>query len=179
MNADTDTLASPPPRGAFPRFLMAAVAAWLLWVLLTASLHPQELLAGAVVALVVAALSGPYLYLLDGVRLTPALPWHLGRFLAVFLLALVRANLDMAGRVLSPRLPIDPDVVTVDTELRSPLARLLLTSAITLTPGTLTVDAEDRHIHVHWVDVSPGTDRETATRAIAADFEALLKEFLL
>lgn len=178
MNVDAQDLAPPPRRSGLARFLLAAVASWALWLLLTASLHPQELLAGAVVAVVVAALSGPYLYLLDGVRLTPALPWHLARFLAVFLYALVRANLDMAGRVLSPRLPIDPDVVTVETELNSPLARLLLSSAITLTPGTLTVDVEGRQIHVHWVDVSPGTDRATATRAIAADFEGLLKEFL-
>jgi multicomponent Na+:H+ antiporter subunit E len=116
--------------------------------------------------------------ILAGVRLTPAAPYHLVRYLGYFVAALVRANLDMARRVLSPSLPIRPAVVEVRTGLQSSLGKLLLANSITLTPGTLSVDVRDDRILVHWVDCAPGTDLEAATRAIAASFEHHIRGFL-
>ncbi len=160
------------------RFVIAFFGAFAVWLLLTGSLAGQELLAGVVVALLVTAISWPHLALYDGVRLTPLLPLHLARYLAGFLFALVLANLDMARRVLSPRLPIDPEIVEVRTGLQSRLGRLMLANSITLTPGTLTVDVRGEVLEVHWIDASPGRDPETVTRAIAGDFEKLLGAFL-
>jgi len=84
----------------------------------------------------------------------------------------------MARRILTPSLPLNPEVVEVKTELQSDLGRLLLANSITLTPGTLTVDVKDDRLLVHWVDCRPGTDLEQATQAIAAGFERHIKGFL-
>jgi multicomponent Na+:H+ antiporter subunit E len=159
-----------------PRLLLAATGVFLVWLLLVGSLAPAELLTGVLVALLVASLSVRHLALLDGVHLRPALPLHLLRFAGTFLVALLEANVDMARRVLAPRLPIQPGMVEVRTGLRSPLGKLLLANSITLTPGTLTVDLVEDRIHVHWIDTSPGADLERATRAIAARFEQHLQE---
>lgn len=149
-----------------------------LWTLLTSSLEPGELVAGAVAAALVTWLSGPRLAIFAGIRLTPSAPLHLVRYVVHFSGALVRANLDMARRVLSPSLPLRPAVVHVQTRLHSPLGRLLLANSITLTPGTLSVDLQDDGILVHWVDCPPGTDRAAATRAIAESFERHIAGFL-
>lgn len=177
-NGSARTSEKTPQMSGFSRFLRATILALLIWLLLVGTLAPQELILGGVVALLTAAISLPRLAFLDGVRLRPLLPWYLLRFLAVFLWALVKANLDVARRVLSPRLPIRPAMVEVETTLRSPLGRLLLANAITLTPGTLTVDVMENQLLVHWIDASPGTDTVRATRAIAANFEFHLKELL-
>ena len=161
-----------------PRFILATLLVFAIWLLLTASLQPQELATGLLVALITAGLTLPRLHLLDGLKLGPALPWYAVRFLGSFLVALWEANIDMARRVLTPRLRIEPGIVAVHTELRSPLGRLLLANAITLTPGTLSVDVIDDRILVHWIDISPGQDIDHATRAIAADFERHLLRFV-
>ena len=45
----------------------------------------------------------------------------------------------------------------VETRLTDPVARLLLANAITLTPGTLSVELSGRWLYVHWV-VAETTD---------------------
>ena len=130
------------------------------------------------VATVVAALAADRPPVLAGVRVRLTAPLYFLSYLVVFVVALVRANLDMARRVLSPSLPIRPAMVEVQTTLQSELGRLVLANSITLTPGTLTVDVQDSRLLVHWVDCPPGTDIEAATRQIAAQFERQLLGFL-
>lgn len=164
-----------PTMGAY---ILVFAASWLLWMLLAGSLHPQELLAGGVVAAIVTILSGQRLMAYSGLKFTPMAPVHLIRYLLHFAGALLVANLDMARRVLSPSLPIRPAVVEVETGLKSPLAQLLLANSITLTPGTLSVDVEEGIMIVHWIDCPPDTDLAEATRVIAAGFESRIAGFL-
>lgn len=165
------------PKASRRSYVLAFVVALLLWVLLVGSLAPEELAAGLLVALVVVAVSGSRLAILDGVRLRPAALLHIVGYLGYFLVALIRSNIDMARRVLSPSLPLRPAVVEVVTALESPLGRLVLANSITLTPGTLSVDVRGDRLLVHWVDCPPGTDLAAATRAIAAGFERHLSGF--
>lgn len=159
------------------RYLLAFSMSLILWLLLTASLHPQELWAGVVVALAVTLLAAPRLPILDGLRLTPLTPLHLLRYLLVFGRALVQSNLDVARRVVSPTLPLRPAVVEVQTRLQSPLGKLFLANSITLTPGTLSIDIQADRLLVHWIDCPPGTDLTAATQAIAAEFEQHIQGF--
>ena len=160
------------------RYITGFAVTFLVWLALAGALDGQEALAGLFVAALIPLLAWRQLALFDALRPGLWLPWHLLRYLAVFLLTLVRANLDMARRVLSPRLPINPDTVEVRTALTSDLGRLLLANSITLTPGTLTVDVEADRLRVHWIDVSPGADIDSATRAIAERLERPLRSFL-
>jgi multicomponent Na+:H+ antiporter subunit E len=158
--------------------LFLFVMLFTLWLLLTASLDPAELVAGLLVALVVTLISRPHLEIFTGLRLTPSAIPSFFAYLGVFLLALVRANLDMARRVLSPSLPLQPALVEVKTELQSPLGRLILANSITLTPGTLSVEVADGALLIHWIDAPPDIDIEGATRAIIQPFEHYLKGFV-
>ena len=48
-------------------------------------------------------------------------------------------------------MPIDPAIVRIKTNLKHPTARLLLANAITLTPGTLSVELKGEWFYIHWV----------------------------
>ncbi|MCU7919478.1 MAG: Na+/H+ antiporter subunit E [Candidatus Thiodiazotropha sp. (ex Dulcina madagascariensis)] len=151
---------------------------FLLWIMLAGSLEPGEIVTGLMVALVVTLASRPHLSVFSGLRLSPSAIGPFLAYLGVFFVELVRSNIDMARRVLSPSLPLRPAVVEVKTRLSSSLGRLILANSITLTPGTLTVDVRGEIILVHWVDCPPDSDIESATRAITSKFERHLKGFV-
>jgi multicomponent Na+:H+ antiporter subunit E len=159
-------------------YLFAFAVVFLFWMLLAASFHPQEILAGLIVAAIVTSLAMPRLGLLTGIHFSSSAPWHFVRYLLHFMTALLIANLDMARRVLSPSLPIHPAMVEIQTELKSPLGKLVLANSITLTPGTLSVDVHDDRILVHWVDSTPEMDLKSRTRQIAEGFERHIRGFL-
>ena len=63
--------------------------------------------------------------------------------------AILRANLALAVVLLDPRLPIDPAVVTLETDAESALERAVLANSITLTPGTVAVEVRNQQLVVH------------------------------
>lgn len=153
-------------------------ALFLLWTLLTGSIAPAELMTGLLVAVVVSLVSAPYLSILNGIKYQPMALLSVASYLGYFFLALVRANFDLARRVLSPSLPINPAVIEVETQLNSELGRILLANSITLTPGTLSVDLMQNKILVHWVAAPEGVDLEQATAEIISGFEKHISGFL-
>lgn len=158
--------------------LFVAGLLFVLWIALIGRFDVQEWAVGAVLSILVVLLASPRLGVFAGLRLTPSAPLHFLSWLGFFLIALLRANIDMARRVLSPSLPLKPGFVEVRTALSSPLGKIALANSITLTPGTLAVDVEDDRLLVHWVDTGDMTDVDAATAEIAAGFERHLKGFL-
>ena len=61
------------------------------------------------------------------------LPWLLKEILL--------ANLSVAYRVLHPKLPIDPKLIEVKTDLKTDLGLVTFAHSVTLTPGTVTIAA--------------------------------------
>ncbi len=145
-----------------------------VWLCLSSSLDSQELIAGAVVCVLAAVvLHRSY----AGLGLPPLSPKRLV-FGVVYLLVLavevVKANLDVAYRVIHPRMPIRPGIVVLKTDLRGDMAKTILANSITLTPGTFTVDVLGDRLLVHWIDVK-SDDPEEARRLISGRFERWLK----
>jgi len=87
---------------------------------------------------------------------------------------IIRANLDVAYRVVHPKMPIKPGIVVIRTELKQDLAKLLLANSITLTPGTFTLDILGDRLLIHWINVK-SEDTEQATRMIGERFEKYLR----
>ena len=162
---------------SLPVYVGLTLTLLVLWIMLTGSLAPGELILGLVVA-IVAAIATPRVENIRGFRITPYAPVALLRYLVHFFIALIQANLDMARRVLTPSLPLHPELVEVKTGLESRLGKLLLANSITLTPGTLTVDVADDRLLVHWIDCRPGKDLVCATLEIAEGFEKHIRGFL-
>lgn len=71
------------------------------------------------------------------------------RYLPWLALEVAKSSLDVIRRVLDPALPIAPQTVRVLASQKTDLGRVTYTNSITLTPGTLTIDAVDDHLTVH------------------------------
>jgi multicomponent Na+:H+ antiporter subunit E len=156
-------------------YTASAVLLFILWMLLVGTLDSQEILVGAIAALLVAALVQGPVRALTGCagRLPKRLIYGLG-YIPYLLWQILLANVDVARRVVSPRLPINPGIVRVRTRLESPLGRLILTSSITLTPGTLTVETDGGDLFIHWIDVT-ADGIEESTQRIVGGFERFLE----
>lgn len=151
-------------------------AAYAVWVLLSWVPDWQHMLLGVFVSLLVVYLTGGlfparFNNLFDAKRYLWAL-----YFVPVFVYECLKANLDVAYRVIHPDLPIAPGIVKIKTGLKSDIALTFLANTITLTPGTMTVDIDrDKGIlYIHWINVRD-QNIESATKLIAGKFERILK----
>jgi len=95
-------------------------------------------------------------------------------YIFVFLAELIKSNIDIAVKVLTPSLPINPGIVEVHTKLKSKLGRLILANSITLTPGTLSVKIDNEKLFIHCVNIK-NTDIKNATQDIVVKFEKFLE----
>ena len=57
--------------------------------------------------------------------------------------------MDVALRILNPRLPIDPRLVRVRAGQGDDVGRVIYANSITLTPGTVTIDEQGDMLTVH------------------------------
>ncbi len=151
---------------------------WLaVWLLLSWPPNLQNLIAGAAVSLFVSFMT---IDILTGGRRAARNParylWFF-YYILIFTWECLKANIDVAYRVLHPDLPIRPGTIKVKTALTSDTALTFLASSITLTPGTTTVDIDkDRgYIYIHWLYVKEGYDRSSMKLAIVERFERILK----
>ncbi|MCC5950306.1 MAG: Na+/H+ antiporter subunit E [Nitriliruptoraceae bacterium] len=88
--------------------------------------------------------------------------WHLFTFLVWLLTRIPPAGLSIARVVLDPTRPPRPGVVRFHTQLPGPAARTLLATAITVVPGTITVNVEGSEFTVHAFSPKAAEDLATA-----------------
>lgn len=158
------------------RILMFLIA-FAVWCILCWVPDTEHLIAGAVVSLVVAAVMGGLFVTRPHMLTHPArIFFFIFWYLPVFAWELLKANLDVAYRVIHPSLPIKPGIVKLKTGLKSDTGLTFLANSITLTPGTLTidVDSEKGFLYIHWIYVK-GDDPETVFRQIGSRFEPILR----
>lgn len=142
----------------------AWLVAWLtvVWVGLWGSVTPANVLGGLAVGVL----------LVRGLPLTEVTsssvirPLQLLRFVGFFVVDLVRSSLQVTVLVLRPRRSLRQAVVAVPVRGASDQLLTLLANAISLTPGTLTleVDRPRSTLYVHVLDV--GADVEQVRRDI-------------
>ena len=120
------------------------------WLILNGKITPEILITGAVLMAAIALFS----HLLFGwtpkkdLRNLRRLPFA-AAYLAVLLVEIIRANLAVARLIFRGEKKLSPVLVTFETDLRTDTARYILANSITLTPGTITVEAEGSVFSVH------------------------------
>jgi len=129
---------------------------WLtaVWVGLWGTVTPANVLGGLVVAAVLVGTLPLNEVESQGI----VRPLGVLRFLAFFAKDLVRASVQVAVLVVRPRRRLRQAVVAVDVRGESDRLLTLLANAISLTPGTLTleVDRPRSILYVHALDVGEG-----------------------
>jgi multicomponent Na+:H+ antiporter subunit E len=146
----------------------------VIWLLLTWSLHWQDVLVGVILAFIAQLLFGN-IFPVGAVKVfSPVRFFWMFMYAWVFFFYVIKANFDVAYRVLNIYLPIKPGIVKVRTRLKTDMARTFLANSITLTPGTLSVDIVADHLYVHWINIV-SEDPEKETEIIVRRFENYLE----
>lgn len=142
-------------RTGFVSFSLTFVLMLLLWLVFSGKSEPLLLGFGVVASLIVSGFSHRFLfpdpdfrfYFQTACKFSCYIPWLL---VQIFL-----ANIHLLRLVFHPRIreKIDPHLVDFPTRLRSDMAIATMANSITLTPGTITVTADQYgEFRVHAID---------------------------
>jgi len=156
------------------RIALTTLYLMLGWLLFTWTLAVPSLVIGLVFSTSVAMVTFGVFIEKDEAARRSLLPR--AHFLIIFLCVLV-IKIYLASFKLVPMvitLDVSPRIVHFRSKLKSNIARVALANAITLTPGTLTLDLSSDHLIVHWLD-APTTHSKYAHSLIAESFERWLK----
>ena len=158
---------------------VAALSAWsfVVWVIVTLTLTAEQLIFGAVLAVVTAiALAplgtahGPWWFL------TPRR--FLGTLRLVFVTAarVVVANIKLSARIWSPRRPLSSGMIVVATHERTGggLTAVGLISSLVVDNQIVDLDRRARHLQYHSVAVPEGS-RQAARQVVNGPVESLLE----
>jgi len=136
---------------------LKAMSLFVLWVLLSASFEWIHLGLGLILSFFVAWINAGHspfvpkfsLYL----RFLLYLPWLFYK--------IIQSSLHLSKLILHPALPIDPQLISVESKLRHNAAIVLFGNSITLTPGTITAEVDRNNLIVHAMDKALSEDLES------------------
>lgn len=135
---------------------------WVLWSIF-------EIMTGITLSLITAFIANKVLFQKRNYRMLNPLRWviFLVYLIGPFFWAMAKANIDVAYRVITGK--INPGIVKISPGLKTDLGITLLADSITLTPGTLTVDIDEKNndLYIHWISV---TTLKPTTHHICANF---------
>lgn len=98
-------------------------------------------------------------------------------FIFYFIYELVKANIEVAIEVMTPKFKMTPGIVKLPLDAETDLEISFLANLISLTPGTLSLDVSDdrKVLYVHSMYIK---DRESFIAGIKNGFEKRLLEIL-
>ena len=144
---------------------------FLLWIVFNERLTVEVTLLGAAVSALV------YWFTVKFMDYSPKKEWRAVRkagralkYAANLLFEIIKANFGVMRFIISPKYEVEPQLVYIKTKLKKDVSRTILANSITLTPGTITVSAEDDLMCVHCLDKTLSEGLEDS------DFERKLLE---
>lgn len=145
----------------------------IVWVFLTGSLAFVNFIFGFLVSFLVLWVISRKHESRKYFRIAP----QLVSFFFYFLYELLRANMQVAADVITPKFYMSPGIVAYPLDARTDLEITMLANIISLTPGTLSLDVSDDkkilYIHAMYVD-----DKDAFIESIKNGFEKRLLNLL-
>jgi multicomponent Na+:H+ antiporter subunit E len=159
------------------KYITLFILSLIFWLLLTFKMTVPNIIVGSVASVICSLFFGRFFVTNVYKLLQPQRYFWFIVYLFVFIWECLKANLDVAYRVLHPAMPIRPGIVKVKTTLKSDMAKMLLANSITMTPGTISVDIIDDNLYIHWIYIS-SEDPEVYTGIITGAFEKYIKRII-
>jgi len=160
-------------------FLATTVFVFLIYLVLTTASGDlflwsrEELIIGAVFSIILGAITRN-MFFKRNLRMLNPKRWFLFLVYVVgpFFWGMAKANIDVAYRVITGR--INPGIVKISPKLKTDLGITMLANSITLTPGTLSVDIDEKtnDLYVHWINV-----KKEALEKMPRDYEYVCGKF--
>lgn len=151
-------------------FLITTIAMFSFWILLSGEFTFILITSGIVASLIAAYLSHDIFIGKADIKSETGRVFRFFRYLPWLLWQIILCNLEIAYLVLNPKPLVDPQIVRFKTDLKTDLGIVTLANSITLTPGTVTVEAnrEEFVIHAIW--------QKSAEGIISGDMQRRVKE---
>jgi multicomponent Na+:H+ antiporter subunit E len=159
------------------RYFAVFILSIVFWLMLTLEFTVSNFVVGAVSSVITSLIFTRFFIKNVYKLLQPKRYFWFLVYLVVFVWECIKANIDVAYRVLNPAMPIRPGIVKVRTTLKSDLAKMLLANSITMTPGTISVDIIDDCLYIHWIYIR-SEDPEVYTGMITGAFEKYIKRII-
>jgi multicomponent Na+:H+ antiporter subunit E len=159
------------------RYVALFILSMIFWVMLTFEFTISDLIVGVVASLITSLIFTKFFVKNVYKLIQPHRYFWFLVYLVVFVWECIKANIDVAYRVLHPAMPIRPGIVKVKTTLKSDMAKMLLANSITMTPGTISVDLIGDYLYIHWIYIS-SDDPEVYTGIITGAFEKYIKRII-
>mgnify|MGYP001037785580 CR=1 FL=1 len=91
------------------------------------------------------------------------------RYWPWLLVQIVKSNVHVAGRILSPRLEISPRIARLPISQQTDLGRAVLANSITLTPGTVSIHVRRHELWFY------ALDEESANGVLSGEMDARVR----
>ncbi len=139
-------------------FLITTIAMFIFWILLSGEFTFILITSGVVASLITAYLSHDIFIGKADLKTETGRVFKFIVYIPWLLWEIILANVEIAYLVLSPKPLVDPQIVRFKNDLKTDLGIVTLAHSITLTPGTVTVDAnrEEFVIHAIWQKSAEG-----------------------
>ena len=143
-------------------FIVTTVLCFITYLLLTTGSGDEvlglwsyiEIIFGIILSLI-AGFIARNLLVKDSYRMINPDRWILfvAYLIGPFFIGMAKANFDVAYRVITGK--INPGIVRISPPLKTDLGITMLANSITLTPGTLSVDIDEKNnnLYIHWINV--------------------------
>ncbi|MDG5813769.1 Na+/H+ antiporter subunit E [Chitinispirillales bacterium ANBcel5] len=156
------------------RIILTSINLFIGWLLFSGSLELEMVFTGIILSVLVSYLTYDiFIHDTEAAKRSLLPKVHLFFiFLLIVLFKMYVASFKVTYNVLRGR--INPRIVHFRTKLKADLSRVILTNAITVTPGTITLNLDDDHLIVHWLDAKT-THSKYSGELIKGTFERLLK----
>ena len=132
----------------------------IIWLGLSGFFKPLLLTLGAVSVVITLIFAVRVKYFEHVVGLNN-MGWRLPLYWLWLLKEIIKSALQVARIVLSPTIPKDHRLVKITSQSGEELPRVILGNSITLSPGTITIDIDDREVLVHCISEEGAKDMES------------------
>ena len=130
-------------------FFITTIVMFSFWILLSGEFTFILITSGVVASLIVAYLSHDIFIGKADLKTETGRVFRFMKYLPWLLWEIILANFEIAYLVLSPKPLVDPQLVRFKPDLKTDLGIVTLAHSITLTPGTVTVEANEKEFVIH------------------------------
>ncbi|MBD7985610.1 Na+/H+ antiporter subunit E [Sporosarcina sp. Sa2YVA2] len=143
----------------------------VVWMFMNSSLTASTFIVGYLIGLIMIIITRRFFKS----RLYVWRLWAMIKLILLFAKELTLSNISVLLLIIRPKLNIQPSIFALPTELKEDWEITLLSSLITLTPGTIVlhVSSDQRMLYIHAIDVD---DVDEAIDSIKNSFEKAILE---
>jgi multicomponent Na+:H+ antiporter subunit E len=120
----------------------------LFWIVISENAKIETIFIGIIISLLVVTLNKDLMCINRKLNFRKnSMLWI--SYTTLMLKEILVSNINVAKIVLSPKIVISPQIVTIRTKIKSDFNKTIFANTITLTPGTLSISMDGDKIDVH------------------------------